>query len=73
MSRAERRHETERIKAKTRQRGLTQLHMKPEEITPRWVGKSAAMHWTCMCCMCKAPIKHAKPDFDRINPDKVYQ
>lgn len=61
MNRAERRHQAERIKARTLYRGAIVNHMDRESLTPAWVGRTAAVHWTCMCRMCRA-AKHIKPD-----------
>lgn len=58
MTRSERRHHTARIKAKAR-RKLKQWKL--HDITPKRIGKTAAMHGTCPCWMCTEPNAPPKP------------
>lgn len=53
MERSERRHRNEVIKARVRNRALNVNHMDREWVTPRWVGRTASIHWTCDCLTCK--------------------
>lgn len=75
MTRAERRHDTERIKAKVVRQAA---HMRLTQLDPRgtpspaWIGKAATTHWTCTCVQCKGTRKHRKPAFERTHPTKAY-
>jgi len=67
MTRGERRHHAIRIKAKTKKTLKYMWGMDPPELTPRRIGKTAAMHGTCPCWMCTEP--HHAPD----HPKNVFQ
>jgi hypothetical protein len=61
VKRAERRHQTERIKERVKNRALHASRMDRQHVTPAWIGKTAAMHWTCPCGMCTTSLKWRKP------------
>lgn len=65
MNRAERRHQTARIKARTKAKMTRWLGL--TAVTPRTVGINAAMHMTCGCWMCTAPVKWSKPAMAHID------
>lgn len=62
MNRAERRSHSERIKAKFRR--IAKAYEMPAH-DPRWLGRVAAMHFTCPCGMCTTELKHSRPDDKR--------
>lgn len=80
MNRAERRAQTERIKRKVvRQATFWGMNTRPYDdlnagkLDPKWVGKTAATHWTCTCWMCKAPYDWRKPAFEKIAPTEIFE
>lgn len=74
MSRAQRRADNERVKAKFRRIAKHVLHDPALALDKRWVGQTAAVHLTCDCGWCKWPgAHHSRVDFDARNPTEVYQ
>ena len=54
-NRAERRHHTERKKARTRKILKRYAHGSPTWLDDRRVGRFTASHWGCQCEMCMNP------------------
>ena len=71
MNRSERRHEDQKAKARVVRKALTTTSMTRDEITPKWVGITAAMHFTCACWMCTTPeLKHRRPAAPSVDPEQ---
>lgn len=60
-SRAERRHQLEKAKARTRQK--YKQHGVPYVPTPKQIGKQTAMHFTCACRTCTYKDPSVKPRY----------
>ena len=54
-NRAQRRHNTERKKARTRKILKRYEHGSTDWLTERRVGRFTASHWGCQCEMCQNP------------------
>ena len=66
-TRAERLNHDRRVKAKTMRKAKA-LGIK--DITPKWVGRTASVHWTCACFMCTK--NYSRPEFEKANPAAVF-
>lgn len=73
MSRAQRRADNARIKAKFRRIARDVLHSRTLPQDKKWVGKTSAVHLTCDCGWCKWPdAGHSHPGFEKRNPTEVF-
>jgi hypothetical protein len=74
MSRAQRRADNERVKAKFSHIAKHVLHDRALALDKKWVGQTAAVHLTCDCAQCKYPgSRHHHPGFEARNPTELYQ